>query len=175
MFDRILNTLPIWYLQMTSVNMRLPGKDYEVRDKLWKIVSKRNCIEKGLAAVPIRGCNDEKVNSIIPFVIKWTFGFNYRKNFENIKLDIVSLLFRGFRSSRSQMFFKTGFLKYFAIFIGKHLCWSLMNKVAGLMPCSFINERLQHRCFSVNTAKFLRAGFFIGHLRWLLLWFTQLG
>ena len=53
---------------MTSVNMRLLGKDYEIRDKLWKIVSRRNCIEKGLAAVPIRGCNDEKVNSIIPLL-----------------------------------------------------------------------------------------------------------
>ena len=30
-----------------------------------------------------------------------------------------------FRSSRSQMFFKIGVLKNFAIFTGKHLCWSL--------------------------------------------------
>ena len=29
------------------------------------------------------------------------------------------------RSSRSQMFFKIDVLKNFAIFIGKHLCWSL--------------------------------------------------
>ena len=29
-----------------------------------------------------------------------------------------------FKSSRSQMFFKIGVLKNFAIFAGKHLCWS---------------------------------------------------
>ena len=29
------------------------------------------------------------------------------------------------RTSRSQIFFKIGVLKNFAIFIGKHLCWSL--------------------------------------------------
>ena len=29
------------------------------------------------------------------------------------------------RSSRSQMFFKIGVLKNFALFTGKHLCWSL--------------------------------------------------
>ena len=32
------------------------------------------------------------------------------------------------KSSRSQMFFKVGFLKGFAIFTGKHLCWSLFLK-----------------------------------------------
>ena len=37
------------------------------------------------------------------------------------------------RSSRSQMFFKTGVRKNFAKFTGKHLCQSLyFNKVAGL-------------------------------------------
>ena len=29
-----------------------------------------------------------------------------------------------FRNSRSQMFFKTGVLKNFADFTGKHLCWT---------------------------------------------------
>ena len=29
------------------------------------------------------------------------------------------------KSNRSQMFFKTGVLKSFAIFTGEHLCWSL--------------------------------------------------
>ena len=36
---------------------------------------------------------------------------------------------------------------------------SLFNKVAGLKDCNFIKERLQHRCFSVNNAKFLRTHF----------------
>ena len=33
---------------------------------------------------------------------------------------------------------------------------SLFNKVAGLLACNFIKKRLQHRCFPVNVAKFLR-------------------
>ena len=33
---------------------------------------------------------------------------------------------------------------------------SLLNKVAGLKACIFIKKRLQHRCFPVNIAKFLR-------------------
>ena len=62
------------------------------------------------------------------------------------------------RSSLSQMFIKIGALKYFAIFTGKHLCWSL-----------FSIKLRAFRCFPVNIAKFLRAAFFIEHLRWLLL------
>ena len=34
---------------------------------------------------------------------------------------------------------------------------------------NFINKRLQHRCFPVNIAKFLRTSFFINHLRLLVL------
>ena len=33
---------------------------------------------------------------------------------------------------------------------------SLFNKVAGLQPCRFTEKRLQHRCFPVNIANFLR-------------------
>ena len=32
---------------------------------------------------------------------------------------------------------------------------SLFDKVAALQPSNFIKERLQHRCFPVNIAKFL--------------------
>ena len=42
------------------------------------------------------------------------------------------------------------------IFRGKHLCWILFNNVAGLQVCDFIKKRLEHRCSSVNIAKFLR-------------------
>ena len=35
--------------------------------------------------------------------------------------------------------------------------------------CSFIKKRLQHRCFPVNIAKFLKTGFSIEHLWWLFL------
>ena len=36
---------------------------------------------------------------------------------------------------------------------------SLFNKVAGLKTCNFINKRLQHKCFLVKFAKFLRTPF----------------
>ena len=42
------------------------------------------------------------------------------------------------------------FLKNFALFTGKHLCWIL-----------FFNQRLQHRCFTVNIAKILRTPMFV--------------
>ena len=31
-----------------------------------------------------------------------------------------------------------------------------LNKIAGLQTCNFIKKRLEHRCFPVNIAKFLR-------------------
>ena len=37
------------------------------------------------------------------------------------------------------------------------MCWSLfLNKNAGLQYRNFIKKRLQHRCFPINIAKFLR-------------------
>ena len=48
-------------------------------------------------------------------------------------------------------------VKHFGIFRGKHLCWSLF--IIKLQACNS----------PVNIAKFLRTGFFLKHLRWLLL------
>ena len=53
-----------------------------------------------------------------------------------------------FRSSHRRCSVKKGVLKNFANFTGKHLCWSLF--------WNFIKNRLQHRCFPVKFAKFLR-------------------
>ena len=52
------------------------------------------------------------------------------------------------------VFYIKGVLKKFAIFTGKHLCWSLFLTI--LQACSFITKRLQHMCFLVKFAKFLR-------------------
>ena len=66
------------------------------------------------------------------------------------------------------MHFRIGVIRDLAIFTEKYLCKkSLFHKVAGLQ--AFIKIRLQHRCFLVNIAKFLRKIFFIEHLWWLLL------
>ena len=50
------------------------------------------------------------------------------------------------RSSRSQMFFKKGVLKMFAIFTGKHLCWSFFLRTTFLWPpgTAFIQIYKQH-------------------------------
>ena len=42
-----------------------------------------------------------------------------------------------------EVFYKKGCFKIFAIFTGKHLCWSPCNKVAGLKTSIVIKKRLQ--------------------------------
>ena len=74
---------------------------------------------------------------------------------ENILTDTFNLLTR---SSHQRCSIKKGVLKNFAKFTGKHLCWRLFfDKVAGLRLPNLLKKRLQHRCFPVNFAKFLRA------------------
>ena len=74
-----------------------------------------------------------------------------------------------FKSSPSQTFFKIGALKKFRNIHRKTpVLESLFNKFAGLKASNFIKKRLQYRCFPLNTAKSLRAAFFIELLRWLL-------
>ena len=53
------------------------------------------------------------------------------------------------------MFFKIGALENFVIFKGKYLCWSLFL----IKLTQKTSRRLQHRCFLVNIAKFLRIPF----------------
>ena len=49
----------------------------------------------------------------------------------------------------------------------------LFSKVPGLKACKCFKRRLQHICFLVNIAKFLKIAFFIEHLRWLLLYICK--
>ena len=57
-----------------------------------------------------------------------------------------------------QVFFEKAVLKNIAIFTGKHLCWSLfLSENVSLQSYNFIKKRLQHRCFPVKIAQFLRA------------------
>ena len=55
-----------------------------------------------------------------------------------------------------QMFFKSGVSQKFRITSALE---SLLNKVKGLKVSKFMKERLQHRCFPVIVAKFLRTCF----------------
>ena len=67
---------------------------------------------------------------------------------------------------------KRGVLKNFANFTGKHLYQSLFfNKVAGLTNAILFKNRLWHRCFPVNLAKFLRIPFLHNTSGQLLLFF----
>ena len=70
----------------------------------------------------------------------------------------------------TEVFREKGVLKNFAIFTGKHLCWSLnliKLRPSGscLRDCNFVKKRLQHRCFSVNIATFLWNIYSEEHLR----------
>ena len=83
--------------------------------------------------------------------------------YKNLEVEFNSSSSSILRHSPSQMFFKIGVFKIFASFTGKHLYWSLFL-------IKFIKNRLQHRCFNVKFAKFLRAYFSLEHLWWLVLY-----
>ena len=62
--------------------------------------------------------------------------------------------------SRSQRFFKIGVLKNFAIFTGKHLCWRLfLIKLQYWRLAFLLKKTLQHNCFPMNIARFLKTAF----------------
>ena len=70
-------------------------------------------------------------------------------------------------------FQKQPFLKFRNFHRKTHLLVSHFNDMAGLHACIFIKKRLEHRCFPVNTVKYLRTTFFTEHLWWLLLSFIK--
>ena len=51
---------------------------------------------------------------------------------------------------------KKAVLKNFSTFIAKHLSWSLLLIKLQVFRPETLLKRLQHRCFPVNIAKFLR-------------------
>ena len=73
-------------------------------------------------------------------------------SFHKVLLQRKRAVVRRYSSNCLQMSYKSSVLKQFAIFAGKHLCWSLFL-------INFVKRRLQHRCFPVNIAKFLRTAF----------------
>ena len=60
------------------------------------------------------------------------------------------------KSSHRRCSIKNLFFKILCIHRKTLVLEPLFNKVAGLHACSFIKKRLQHRCFPMNTARFLR-------------------
>ena len=89
----------------------------------------------------------------LSIVINWGFYFESFRNFSNLFsiLLVLSISNRKFhircnkvQSSRSQMSYKIGVLKNFAIFTGRNLCWSV-----GLLACKF--ETLLKRAWKSET------------------------
>ena len=87
---------------------------------------------------------------------------NLKNTFSIEYIFLETPLMRMHRSSCSQIFFKIGVLKKFAIFTGKHLCWSLFS--IKLQACNLTKKWFQYKCFPVNIAKF-KSNVFIGHVR----------
>ena len=69
-------------------------------------------------------------------------------------LDLLWKHESNLRRSHWNSFVKKGVLRNFANFTGKHLFCSLFS--IELQVCSFIEKRLQHRCFPMESTKFLR-------------------
>ena len=73
------------------------------------------------------------------------------------------------RSSRRSVSVKKAVLKNFAVYIGKHLCWSiffkasLLNSFLDLRPATLLKKRHQ-QCFPVIITKFL-SSIFTEHFR----------
>ena len=71
--------------------------------------------------------------------------------FLSVRLYTKSCFILCLQKQLSEVFYKKGVLRNFVKLIGKHLCQSIFfNKTAGL-----VSKRPWHRCFPVNSAKFL--------------------
>ena len=77
------------------------------------------------------------------------------------------------RSSHWRCSLRKGVLRSLLKVTGKHLCKSLLfNKVAGLRPATLLKNKIWHRYFPINFAKFLRARFLRSTSGQLLLYWT---
>ena len=82
---------------------------------------------------------------------------NLVKAFFVLHVEVLTSFEHNFKKQLPKVFYKKVILKNFAIFIEKHLRWSLFfNKSAGLEAGNFITKRLQHRYFFLKTANVLK-------------------
>ena len=87
--------------------------------------------------------------------------------FETSLKDVSNLKWRKFYPTKSldrQKIYlystSKSVFKNFKKFIGKRLCWSLfLIKLQAFKAWNFVKKRLQHRCFPLNIAKYLRTVF----------------
>ena len=86
----------------------------------------------------------------------------------------MSRIFTGFRSSRLEVFCKKSVLRNYEKTHRKAPVPGLFFNIIGdLRPAILLKKTIWHKCFPVNSAKFLRKPFHTEHLRWLLLWYYQ--
>ena len=115
----------------------------------------------------------------ISFLITWFHKHKYfpyhqlsldapSQSFEfiSVKNSLHSMMNRG---SRWQMFFKISVLKNFAIFAGKHLCWSLFLEKLQTWRSATLLKKTPIQMFSCEYCGIFKNTFFIEHFRWLLL------
>ena len=84
----------------------------------------------------------------------WTLYHYLLSSYEYCKVFKNSFFIEHLRSSRLQMVFKIVVLKSFPNFTRKHLYWSLFLKK------TLLKKSLQHSCFPVKFANFLRTVFY---------------
>ena len=86
-----------------------------------------------------------------PTKVQYARPVRFLNNFIQFSMQYITAI----RTNRSQMFFEIGVLKACNIHRKTPVLESLFSKV--LEGYKFIKKRLQHRCFPVNIANFLRA------------------
>ena len=108
-------------------------------------------------------------NNLLVFIVLLGFLCPWHISFVSINLWNICEIKCTCRSSHRRCSVKK--LYDFAIFTGKHLCWSLF--LIKLWPeyLHFVKKRLQHRyqVFSCKCCEIFNNTYFEEHLRWLLL------
>ena len=81
----------------------------------------------------------------------------WRRKFKEQTPQLTLLYCSGtVRNSHQRCNIKKAVLRNVAISTGNTFARVSFGKVAGLKACIFVKKKLQHRCFPVNIAKFLR-------------------
>ena len=94
----------------------------------------------------------------ILFCIALSFNFTLKTAFTYFVFIYAFILtlpwFFSLQKQSPVVFYKKAFLKDFAIFTGKYMCWCLIFiEDTRSQASNFIKKKLRHECFLVNIAK----------------------
>ena len=104
----------------------------------------------GISYEYLPGWPESNEREIIRLCLCHTIFINFKVMYHKLKKCLNS------RSSHQSCSIEKAVLKNFSIFTGKHLCWSLLLRLACFKSCNFLEKGLLHRSLPVNIAKFLR-------------------